>query len=147
MSKECWIIMQNVFHIWFWWEIWLVLWDVTNTKNCIKHTLKAQRSRENDLLFLKYPLLSLLCVYKLECEHVKSSVSIHMLQRIILCTQGWELALNHGPGSECLRKETTQDGFLKKKNITKSNPAQHNWHLFIYHHNYHLLAGFCINTM
>lgn len=115
MSKECWIIMQNVFHIWFWWEIWLVLWDVTNTKNCIKHTLKAQRSRENDLLFLKYPLLSLLCVYKLECEHVKSSVSIHMLQRIILCTQGWELALNHGPGSECLRKETTQDGFFKKK--------------------------------
>jgi len=63
--------------------------------------------------------LSFFHIYMLECKHMKSSISIHMLQRIILHTQGWERALNRGPHSECLRKEAHSRWFWFKKKKRK----------------------------
>lgn len=130
-KKWCWIVMQNVisYFLFFYFGVKLhVLWDVSTPRklhNCNKHICKPQ-SFETSLSFFH--------IYMLECEHMKSSISIHMLQRIILRTQGWERALNRGPRSECLRKEAHSRWFLLKKKKKKDNEKQSyptpNWHSY-----------------
>jgi len=107
---------------------WHVLSDVSTARELHNYNKHTQNIKFWDLSLFFFH------IYMLECKHMKSSISIHMLQRIILHTQGWERALNRGPHSECLRKEAHSRWFWfkkkREKDIEKQSYPAPNWHSY-----------------